>query len=122
MSEVESADNEERRRRAEARLAASRPLREAAAAAHAHDMADEGEGAVVRTSLAEIAADPRRFTEAERARLLAMTEEEIEAAALADPDNPPWTNEELAEARRERDERLAKAKRRAVCVDPRRDD
>jgi putative transcriptional regulator len=32
------------------------------------------------------------------ARLDAMTEEEIEANALADPDNPPWTDEELADA------------------------
>ncbi len=32
------------------------------------------------------------------ARLAAMTEEEIEANALTDPDNPPWTNEELANA------------------------
>jgi putative transcriptional regulator len=32
------------------------------------------------------------------ARLAAMTEEEIEANALADPDNPPWTEEELANA------------------------
>lgn len=30
------------------------------------------------------------------ARLEAMTEEEIEANALADPDNPPWTEEDLA--------------------------
>jgi putative transcriptional regulator len=42
------------------------------------------------------------------ARLAAMTEEEIEANALADPDNPPWTEEDLAnswspaEARRTR--------------------
>lgn len=28
-----------------------------------------------------------------------MTEEEIEANALADPDNPPWTEEMLARAR-----------------------
>jgi putative transcriptional regulator len=34
------------------------------------------------------------------ARLEAMTEEEIEANALADPDNPPITPEELARMRR----------------------
>jgi putative transcriptional regulator len=34
------------------------------------------------------------------ARLEAMTEEEIEANALADPDNPPLTDEELARMRR----------------------
>ncbi len=33
------------------------------------------------------------------ARLAAMTEEEIEANALADPDNPPLTDEELARLR-----------------------
>ncbi len=35
-----------------------------------------------------------------RAVLDAMTDEEIEAAALADPDNPPWTDEQLARAKR----------------------
>ena len=34
------------------------------------------------------------------ARLAAMTEEEIEANALSDPDNPPFTEEELAHMRR----------------------
>jgi putative transcriptional regulator len=34
------------------------------------------------------------------ARLEAMTEEEIEANALSDPDNPPLTDEELARMRR----------------------
>lgn len=34
------------------------------------------------------------------ARLEAMTEEEIDANALSDPDNPPLTDEELARARR----------------------
>jgi putative transcriptional regulator len=33
-------------------------------------------------------------------RLNAMTEDEIMAAALSDPDNPPLTPEELAKARR----------------------
>jgi uncharacterized protein (DUF4415 family) len=32
------------------------------------------------------------------ARLDAMTEEEIEANAASDPDNPPWTEEELRNA------------------------
>ena len=68
---------------------------------------------LIRKSLAEIASNPRLFTEAERARLLAMTEEEIEAAALADPDNPPWTDAELDEAVRDRDARQATAKRSA---------
>ncbi|HLZ83089.1 MAG TPA: XRE family transcriptional regulator [Caulobacteraceae bacterium] len=42
--------------------------------------------------------DPKKlrgFTEAERVRLDAMTDEEITAAALSDPDNPPLTEEEL---------------------------
>jgi putative transcriptional regulator len=39
------------------------------------------------------------------ARLEAMTEEEIEANALADPDNPPLTDEELARMRRVPDPR-----------------
>ncbi|WP_309607017.1 helix-turn-helix domain-containing protein [Phenylobacterium sp.] len=49
--------------------------------------------AIVRYTL-----DPRNapgFTEAELARLDAMTDEEITAAALSDPDNPPLTEEEL---------------------------
>ncbi len=33
------------------------------------------------------------------ARVMAMTEEEIEANALADPDNPPMTADELARVR-----------------------
>ncbi len=36
-----------------------------------------------------------RFTTEERARLDALTDEEITAAALTDPDNPPLTEEEL---------------------------
>ncbi len=39
------------------------------------------------------------FGKSDRARLDAMTEEEIEANALSDPDNPPWTDEELARLR-----------------------
>ena len=109
MSEVEPRDADERRRRAEARLAASRPLRAAAAAAHARTivLGEQGENGLVRKSLTEIPANPYRMTQAERARILAMTEEEIEAAALADPDNPPWTDAELEQAVRERDARRA---------------
>jgi len=40
-------------------------------------------------------ANPPRLSDEERARLDAMTEEEMHAAALADPDNPPLTEEEL---------------------------
>ena len=39
--------------------------------------------------------NPPRLTPEQRARLDAMTEEEIEANALSDPDNPPLTEEEL---------------------------
>ena len=42
----------------------------------------------VRKSIAELRASPRELTDVERARLDAMTDEEIEANALADPDNP----------------------------------
>lgn len=41
-------------------------------------------------------------------RLAAMTEEEIEANALADPDNPPMTEEEIATIWRPRDLRAAR--------------
>jgi putative transcriptional regulator len=40
--------------------------------------------------------NPPRLTAEQRARLDAMTDEEIERAAESDPDNPPWTDEELA--------------------------
>ncbi len=38
-----------------------------------------------------------QLTPEEAARLDAMTDEEINAAALSDPDNPPSTDEELAQ-------------------------
>jgi putative transcriptional regulator len=44
-------------------------------------------------------------TKTDWARLQAMTEEEIEANALSDPDNPPLTAEELARMRRVPDPR-----------------
>lgn len=69
--------------------------------------------ALITKTLEELRANPYRMTEAERARILGMTEEEIEAAALADPDNPPWTDAELERAVRERDARLAAEKRSA---------
>jgi putative transcriptional regulator len=40
-------------------------------------------------------ANPPKLTPEEEARLDAMTDEEIEANALSDPDNPPLTEEEL---------------------------
>ncbi len=69
--------------------------------------------ALISKTLEDLRADPYRLTEAERTRILAMTEEEIEAAALADTDNPPWTDEELEQATLERDARRAAAKRTA---------
>jgi putative transcriptional regulator len=39
--------------------------------------------------------NPARFTNAELARLDAMTPEEIEQNAIDDPDNPPMTDDEL---------------------------
>ena len=40
-------------------------------------------------------ANPPQLTAAQAARLDAMTDEEITAAALSDPDNPPLTEAEL---------------------------
>lgn len=51
---------------------------------------------------------PPRLTPEQEARQAAMTEEEIEAAALADPDNPPSTEEELARGVFARDVRLVR--------------
>jgi putative transcriptional regulator len=39
--------------------------------------------------------NPPRLSKKEKARLDAMTDEEITAAAESDPDNPPLTDEEL---------------------------
>jgi len=44
-------------------------------------------------------ANPPQLTPQQRARLEAMTEEEIERNAREDPDNPPFTDEELARVR-----------------------
>ncbi len=44
------------------------------------------------------AAD-RRKGKTDWSRVRAMTEEEIDRGAESDPDNPPWTEEELANAR-----------------------
>jgi putative transcriptional regulator len=46
--------------------------------------------------------NPPRLTKEERARLDAMTDEEITAAAESDPDNPPLTEEELERVRQAR--------------------
>ena len=41
--------------------------------------------------------EPRDLTDWERVRN--MTEEEIEAGAASDPDNPPWTEDDFRRAR-----------------------
>ena len=43
--------------------------------------------------------NPPKLSKEERARLDAMTDEEITAAAESDPDNPPLTDEELERVR-----------------------
>jgi putative transcriptional regulator len=43
--------------------------------------------------------NPPKLSEEEKARLDAMTDEEITAAAESDPDNPPLTDEELERVR-----------------------
>jgi putative transcriptional regulator len=48
---------------------------------------------IVRYKLS--AENPPRYSEEELARLRALTDEEITAAALSDPDNPPLTDAEL---------------------------
>ncbi len=44
-------------------------------------------------------SNPPKLTPSQLARLDAMTDAEITAAALSDPDNPPLTDEELARMR-----------------------
>ncbi len=44
-------------------------------------------------------SNPPKLTPSQVARLDAMTDAEITAAALSDPDNPPLTDEELARMR-----------------------
>lgn len=46
----------------------------------------------------DIEAAKRAFERVDKARLDAMTDDEIDAAAEADADNPPMTDEELASA------------------------
>lgn len=54
--------------------------------------------------LCEVLADgstrPHKYVESDWARLDAMTDEEIEAAARSDPDNPPLTPAQLKRMRR----------------------
>jgi uncharacterized protein (DUF4415 family) len=55
---------------------------------------------IIRKTWDEVKA--ARLTPEQKARIDAMTDEEITAAALSDPDNPPTTDEEWARARRGR--------------------
>jgi putative transcriptional regulator len=64
----------------------------------------------VRKTLEEIRANPPKLTPEERARLEAMTEEEIERNAESDPDNPPLTDEQLDRMVFARDVWLARGK------------
>jgi putative transcriptional regulator len=54
-------------------------------------------GKITRVSLADLENLP---DETDWARFDAMTDEEAEANALSDPDNPPMTEEQLRSARR----------------------
>lgn len=52
------------------------------------------ENGITRITLDELGEG----SDSDWARVDAMTEEEIEANALSDPDNPPWSDEMLANA------------------------
>lgn len=54
-------------------------------------------GKITRVSLADLENLP---DETDWARIDAMTDEEAEANALSDPDNPPMTDEQLRSAKR----------------------
>src|SRR4051794_21058192 len=62
----------------------------------------------IRKSLAEL--EPFQFSAEERARLEALTDEDIIRAAEADPDTPPLTDEELSRGQLARGIRQARAK------------
>jgi putative transcriptional regulator len=56
-----------------------------------------------KDNITKFELDPARLptlTDEEKARLDALTDADIHAAALADPDNPPLTPEELAQFQR----------------------
>jgi putative transcriptional regulator len=61
-------------------------------------------------TLEEIKKTPFRFSPEERARIEAMTDEEIERLAESDPDNPPLTDEQLDRGVFARDVRRAREK------------
>lgn len=50
---------------------------------------------MAKLTLDEIRKNPPKLTTAQKARLHAMSEEEIERNASSDPENPPMTDDEL---------------------------
>lgn len=66
--------------------------------------------AIVRKTLADIKREPFAFTADQRARLDAMTDDDIQRAAEADPDNPPLTDAELDRMTAARAVRVARRK------------
>jgi putative transcriptional regulator len=64
---------------------------------------------MARKSLEDVLRDPPRLSPEERERLDSMTDDEVRAAALSDPDAQPWTDEQLDEAVRRREERESMA-------------
>lgn len=64
---------------------------------------DRADGTSVDTKMVRYTYDPNnppKFSDEERARLNAMTDADIIAAAESDPDNRPMTNEEWTRGRR----------------------
>ncbi|MGP9822623.1 helix-turn-helix domain-containing protein [Salinarimonas sp. NSM] len=64
--------------------------------------------AIARMTLDEALAAARDEAPGRRARLAAVTDEEIERRAHEDDENPPWTDEELARGVAGRRVRLAR--------------
>jgi putative transcriptional regulator len=62
----------------------------------------------VRKTVTEVRAKPFKWTPEDRARLEAMTDEEIERAARADPDAQSWTDAMLDRAATARRIRLVR--------------
>ena len=70
----------------------------------------------VRRTRAELAATGFRFDAVERARLDAMSDEEIERLAREDPDNPPLTDQELSRMVAARSVRCSSARMRSQSI------
>jgi putative transcriptional regulator len=54
--------------------------------------------ATTRKTLPELKANPPKLSAGERARLEAITDQEIAASACADPDAPLWSDDQLDRA------------------------